>query len=370
MALLLLCTTCITPLEIETDFDGRIMVVDGFITDDFGPHEILLSRVAKFEGTTVEGSILPIDEAEVYIVDNEGVRTDLNQEVTTVKEIIPPGLFSPLRTIFRQARTGYRTPSTFRGEFGKSYTLHIITAGRTYESTPQTMPSGPEIDTVLFDYNRLPGIDDVTFESGVDVSVRWQDPAEEENYYSWNVNGIYLIETPPKVPPPVAPDPPCLYDPTDNCCSKCWIMENNSGDGLRAYLDDQTNGQEITLKVGFIQDNGLRFANQTVPEKQYYVEVEQFSVTKDAFAFNNLLQSQLEIDGDIFDPPPATVRGNIFNVNDEDEVVIGLFGVTAVRTKSAFITRDMLEDIQRWPEPCGDCRVRAGATVETPEPFR
>lgn len=188
--------------------------------------------------------------------------------------------------------------------------------------------------------------DPITFESGVDISVRWQDPVEEENFYSWNVNGIYLIDTPDKVPPPTPPDPPCLFDPADNCCAVCWIYENNSGEGKHAFVDDQTNGETITLKVGFIKDNGLRFANTTIPDKQYYVEVEQLSVTKEVFQFNRLLESQLEIDGDIFDPPPAAIIGNVTNINNPEEVVLGLFGVASIKRNSTFIKRSDLDFIQ------------------------
>ena len=58
----------------------------------------------------------------------------------------------------------------------------------------------------------------MTFESGVEVFAKRQDPADEENYYGWQVNGIYLIETPLSA----FVDPAsCLYDLDDfGCCNR------------------------------------------------------------------------------------------------------------------------------------------------------
>ncbi len=371
--MLIYYSACISPVDIDTDLKDDILVVEGFITDDFGPHEIAITRVAKFAGGIAGGTIFPVNDVEIYIVDNNGVRTELLQTDTTVKEILQP-VFSippvPQRTVFRPVKTGYRTPFDFKGVKGNTYTLHFtLFNGRTYVSTPQTIPDGPELDSVILKYKMVPSTDPVVFDSGVDVLAKWQDLAEQDNYYSWQVNGIYLIETPLNE----FLDPSrCLYDlDMSGCCNRCWITETNIIGNTLASSDINTNGQLITMKVGFIKDDGLRFANTTVDaNKQYYVELEQLSTNKEAFRFNELIQSQIEIDGDIFDPPPAEVSGNITNVNNPDEKVIGFFGAHSITRKGAFIKRSILENIQRWPHACGDCSVRNGSSIETPAVYR
>ena len=250
---------------------------------------------------------------------------------------------------------------------GNTYTLNIITFnGRIYQSTPQTILPNPEIDSVSYEYRRLPSADPVTFSTGVDVFASWQDPAETENFYSWRVNGIYKIETPLKT------GVCCLFDPSDNTsATTCFIHETNLPGNELAFSDVQSNGAAITQRVGFVSDDGLRFASRSLdPNKQYYIEVEQWALSGEAFAFTSLLSSQLEIDGDIFDPPPAEIRGNISNINDPDEIVIGFFGAYSVQKKGVFVKRDDLEFIQFNPRPCGDCRNRAGGTVTIPDVFR
>lgn len=372
-AILWLCSACISPIDIETELKDDLLVVEGFITDDFGPHEIEVTRVAKFAGGIDGGTIFPVDDIEAYIIDNNGVRTELVQTDTIQKEIlkavfaIPP---FPQRTVFRPVKTRYRTPFDFKGVRGNTYTLHFtLFNGRTYVSTPQTIPDGPQLDSVILQYKMVPSSDPVVFDSGVDVLAKWLDSGEQDNFYSWRVNGIYLIETPLTE---FVKASSCLYDLDDGgCCNKCWINESNIIGNVLAYSDVNTNGQLTTLKVGFIKDNGLRFANTAIDgDRQYYVELEQLSINKEAFQFNELIQSQIAIDGDIFDPPPAVVKGNISNVNNPDEVIIGFFGAHSISKKGKFIKRTILENIQRWPFACGDCRVRTGSSLETPLPYR
>lgn len=347
-------------------------MVDGFITTEPGPHTINLTRLSQFTGVM---GIIPVEnDAEVYIMDNEGIRTDLRQMNTIRKENFnepaagggTPTLCNP-RTLFFEVKTpGYLTPEGFRGEVGKTYTLFVRTsAGEEFVSTPQTIIPTPEIDSISFEYERLPSSDPVTFESGVGVSVTWQDPVETENFYSWQVNGIYRLETPDR------PEICCVYDVFDGGSELCWIHEKDLPGNLVALSDTRFNGSRDTRRVGFVLDDGLRFASQEVGgDRQYYVEVLQYGLSGEAFAFNRLLNSQLEIDGDIFDPPPANIMGNMSRVGDPDELVLGFFGAYSVQTASRFIKRSILEEIKPSTRPCGDCRTRRGARVEVPEPFR
>ena len=71
---------------------------------------------------------------------------------------------------------------------------------------------------------------------------------------------------------------------------------------------------------------------------------QQRSLTKSAFQFFDLLQNQLNIQGNIFDPPPAKLGTNIINLDNPDEDVIGYFGVSDVSRDSLFIEH-IFEDI-------------------------
>ncbi len=367
--LFILLSSCITRLDIEpSDFEDYL-VVEGFINNEFGPHEFRVTRVARFAGVR-EGGAITTEEAEVRIIDQNGQSVSLETRSVQRKEVfnaLPEGCV-PAATLV-QVRTNYLTPDDFRGEPGNTYTLEVITRdGRTYRSEPQTMRTTPPIESLEVVFKELPSLDPVVIPSGVEVVASWQDPPNEENHYFWRVNGIYRINTSDAG---LSGTVCCLFDPSDNGARDCWIYENNLPDNEIAFSDNRADGEMITKTVGFIEDDGLRFASSLVPpDKQYYIEVEQYAIPREAYEFNERIKTLAGIDGEIFDPPPLSVRGNLFNINDPEEIVIGYFGAYAVQKKDTFIPRSLLKFRQRYTNPCGDCRVRSGAQTQVPEPYR
>ena len=362
---LALCLSCITPVNLDPAEPEDILAVDGFITDQEGPFEIIIQLISRFAGTLDGGTERLIKDAQVFITDQNGTRIDMNIIPLIRQEVrngCPTGCCS-IASTFETESIGYRTPMGFRAVIGNSYTLNIILAnGKRYQSSAQTVVPGPEIDSLSYRFRELPTTDPIVKPSGIDVFATWEDPSETRNFYSWRVNGIYRIETPPN-------DGCCVYIPGGNG-AVCYINERNIEGNELAFSDERVQGM-VTHKVGFIQDDGLRFANRTVgDERQYYIEVEQFAIPGEAFAFNRVLASQLAISGSIFDPPPAELIGNIRNLDDPDEPVVGFFGAYSVKTMGIFVNRGDLDFIQRNPRPCGDCRVRRGARSEVPEVYR
>ena len=57
--------------------------------------------------------------------------------------------------------------------------------------------------------------------------------------------------------------------------------------------------------------------------------VTQQTITAEAFDYwsrIDLVSNQL---GSLLDPPPASVRGNIYNIDDPNEIILGYFGAIA-----------------------------------------
>lgn len=367
--LMLLCvvlyTGCISPLDQEPDDFTDYLVVEGFIDDDFGPHDLTITRISKFADVFAGGVILPID-AEVTIIDQFGVRTPVERQVVIKKEnfnVASPGCVPGTR--FVEVKTVHQTPPSFKGEVGNTYTLEIRIDDKTYQSDPVTMLPTPPIESVEVRLKQLPSLDPSVIPSGIEVIANWNDPPEERNYYQWIVNGIYPISTPPIV------GACCLYDAFDGGESECWIIENDIEGNEIAFSDTDVNGQLTSLSVGFIEDNGLRFSSVSLPaNKRYYLEVEQYSISEEAFGFFERIKTLSEISGDIFDPVAQSIRGNIYNVENNEEPVVGYFGAFSVQKKGFFVHDSTFTFRQPSKEACGDCRTRKGAQTEIPEPFR
>ena len=359
---------CISPVDIQAGSFTPSLVVEGFITDDFGPHEIRISRVAKFAGVRQGGAIRIVNNAEVQIIDDQGNSTPVRQQDIIRKEVFNGSEFGGcLPTLaFLEVKTNYLTPDNFKAEVGKSYVLEIRVDGKTYRSAPQLVLTTPEIDSLSLGFVTLPSSNDLAPRTGVEVFAAWNDPVGQD-FYSWKINGIYGINTSSQG----GIGECCLFDPTDLGATYCWIREQDIEGNIVALDDRFFEGQTAREKVGFVEDDGVRFADGRVPDsKQYYVEVEQYRFSQEAFNFFRNIDILSSIDGEIFDPPPVSIRGNIANINDSNELVVGFFGAFSVKRKGIFITKDLILDRQPFSGSCGDCRTRAGAQVEVPEVFR
>ncbi len=120
------------------------------------------------------------------------------------------------------------------------------------------------------------------------------------------------------------------------------------------------------MATGFQPPKLNGFANKTFNNK-YYFEVKQYSLTPKSYNFWRLVTSQVTGTGSIQDPPPAVIPGNIFNVDDSNEVVVGYFGASAVSKKAIFFyPKDIPFSVPQFVFP-NDCRVIENITATKPD---
>ena len=330
---LLVLMACIDPLDYSTEREEKLLVVEGFITTEPGPHTVTISLSARY-GTFADGIIQRVRSAKVNVRDSDGLITEMNE--------VQNGI--------------YQTPASFHAFPGKSYSLQIITqGGKRYFSLPEQAVSAIPIDTLFATYKRLPSSNPANFVSGAEIWTRFKDPSEERNYYMWQANGTYIINTHPENyfdRNTFAPAP-------KDCCATCWIEETYNN-GVSILSDFNLDGNTVNWPVAFIEDDGGRFM------EKYLVNVKQQSLTKEAYQFFNLLNNQLGISGNIFDPPPATIRGNILSIDDPDESTIGYFRVSDVSNYSIYVKRSVLEEHQKERVINDDCQILRNSFIFPP----
>ena len=103
--------SCITPLNIETQVEENILVVEGYISTAPGPYTIQLTTSARY-GSVFDGFIKPEPGADVWIKDDLGNTVFLIDKDYGV----------------------YETPEGFQGEVGRTYILNIETILQESES--------------------------------------------------------------------------------------------------------------------------------------------------------------------------------------------------------------------------------------------
>ena len=340
--LLLLPMSCIDPYQVDVPEGQQLLTVEGLIHTGLGPHSITLTRSDTY-GSVFEGLVRPVTGATVVVRDNEGQIIFLSEG--------------------QEARGSYFTPLGFRAESGKSYTLQIQTAdGKVYTSLPEQVESAPEIEDISIKTVTVPVEGETSPRSGVQLISEINDPADQNNFYFWRLSPIvYVLETRPDLfTPRPTPESPGRDPQPKPCCAICFRTETTGNQSLFIAQDDSFNGLTTRIPAGFIEDDGLRFVNTL------RVDLNQYAISQEAYRFLRLVKQQAEISGSIFDPPPATIRGNMISLDNPEEVVLGYFIVAGESSKRIYIDKSDLTFQQNAAIIPDDCREVAGANVDPP----
>jgi Domain of unknown function (DUF4249) len=311
-------SSCLEPYPVDNKQETERLVVEALLTNDSQMPAVRLSFTSQSESFS---NTVPVRGALVVVKDNKGL-TMLFKPLPTL-----PGLYEP-------------NDRNYRGEPGKTYRLSIkLTDGRTYESSPETMPAVVGVEKITANFEN-PVTEGRLGEVGFRVTLDVKDPKNIENYYRWTSWGLYKRKS-TGVP---------VGFGGGICCDVCWVRKDENG--INTLSDANADG-------------GL-LANRTVyfsPFYYYgrnYVEVRQLAITRGAFQFWRRYIDQLSRSGSIFDPIPAPVLGNIINTADGGDVAIGYFEVASATTKRIVIEGDALIGKINYPREFilnGDCSV-------------
>jgi hypothetical protein len=72
----------------------------------------------------------------------------------------------------------------------------------------------------------------------------------------------------------------------------------------------------------------------------YSINVKQYALTQQAYEFYEIVQKNTEQTGSFFDPQPSQISGNIKNINNPSELVIGYVSISAQAEKRIFIDQN------------------------------
>lgn len=321
LSLLILITlsSCIDEIEIPIRNEQPRLVVDGMITNERTLYTVRLFTTGNFLSSRYVPASLGVRGAKVTISD------DIGSSLTLKPVLSEPGV--------------YRSEDTsFVGQIGRSYALTVVTSdGKMFRSQPELLQPVPVIENLVAEFADIP---DRSQPSGYQVYVDTQDPAETANYYRWSAYGYVRRES---------EGLPILGGSI--CCQSCWVPVFNTD--VNIFTDTNINGNRI--------QNRLVLFTPFYVRGKHYVEVSQYSLTRDAYQFWRRLDEQQNRTGSLFDPQPAPIEGNIYNVENENELALGYFGASAISRKRLIISGDtvtMFPDYQKEFVPYGprDCR--------------
>ena len=300
---------CIKAVDIELPTIDEGITISAYLNTHKGMQEVRIQRLAPF---TTKGLNYPILDAQVWIIDNQGLRQNFKPDPT---------------------RIGYYLPvdKDFVGEAGKTYVLHVLTPNqRKIESLPQTLREVPPIkkvyrEEIIVEDSRLGPV-----VNGFKVLLDVDDPATRGDFYRWDwvhydqIPYCYQYELVSQT----GSSDPTFYGVA--CCQPCWDIVRCYLNCTNVYSDALSNGKTIT-----------RHPINRIPycPRDYYIEIQQRSISKEAYNYWRTVDQLTRNNGSLFDTPPSTIRGNLTCVSDSSQAVYGLFEVSDLEEGGFFISR-------------------------------
>lgn len=287
----LIATGCVKEVTLNIRNPKPTLVVEGLLLTDSTPCKVTLSYSGAFNKN---GGQLQdfINGATVYL-------KEIESEDSVQLVNIDNGAYveAPNSKIFAKP--------------GNSYSLSIqLLDGSVYASIPEKIVPVPKdfmIDSIGVGVPYK--LDDLY---GADISIETTDPADQTNYYRWITAQDYI--------PRKATGFPC--NSSENCEMYCY--QSYTDRTINILSDALINGKQIKYQPTIVSPYYWY--------GRHYVELKQLSLTKEAYQFWKLFQEQTTRTGSILDPLPSPVNGNIYNVNDPNELALGFFEASDVAT--------------------------------------
>ena len=322
---------CTEPTSPEFEFESGLIYVDAFISDIPGSSFV-----------TIAESVFEFDFFRNEFIENAQV---VLRDVATGREI-------PLM----EEGESYIPPSDFTVTPGEVWELHIVLEdGRQYQSLPEAVSNPVPIDELEASYNPelVFDIEEDSFVPGHAITVTFDDPPEEDNFYFWRFRSFERLVICAVCENGVYREGQCLSfdqyrsrfglninesaaDPqyTYTCASDCWQIRFN--ETIEIFSDEFSNGTA---------GNRLAVADVLLYTKNdILVELQQYALTAEGHRYFRILKDIVDNNGNFNAPPPAALLGNMFNPNDSNEFVLGRFTVALAASASIFIDRTNIQE--------------------------
>jgi len=314
-------SSCIDIVEAEYNYQDDVLFIDAYALTEPGTSNVNIGK-SFWDGINYSVNFIP--NAKVHLENiNTGSIVDFVADESEV----------------------YVCPPDFAVEKGEVWKLYIeLEDGRKIESREEAVIEAIPIDEIKSDYSAEATFDDFRgkFVPGHRISIDWQDPAGEENYYLWKYRTfepLFVCKT-------------CIDSRFRN--GECVPLPNPWGPAYYNYLCDpvcwQIKYEEKTIIFEDRLSNGALINDYEIVTLPFYrradilIEVQQLSLNKSTYDYFKIINDQVSANGGLNAPPPAPLLGNLFNPNDPSEIVLGQFTTAGVSTKSVFIDRSTIQE--------------------------
>ncbi|MDN3550520.1 DUF4249 domain-containing protein [Mucilaginibacter aquaedulcis] len=294
--------------------DNHYLVVEGVINSGNDSTMVSLSRTVKLsEGVGTQA----VSNFSVIVEDAQGNNYTLKSEGNGKYDIGPMNL----------------DPS-------KKYRLHLKDpAGKEYASDYVEVRQNPSIDSIGFSPKN----------GDLQLYVNTHNSTNNTRYYRWDYSEAWKFQS--KYQSNFIVDAPTKS-----------IRPRREGEDIHVCFGSDNSSNIILASSEKLAEDiisqGPITTIQSTSEKigiRYTILLKQYALTKDGYQFWESLRKNTEQLGSIFDAQPTQLQGNIHNLKDPAEPVIGYISVTNVQSKRVYINKSQLPKDWNleYPYDCG-----------------
>ena len=257
------------------------------------------------------GRYIPEENAQISISDNTGSIYDIYED-------------NPGR---------YLASPNFKAVTGRMYQLHIQTAdGKQFESDSVFLRETPPIDSVFFRYEERVAAEGQDNYHGAQIYVTTHDSNNNTWFYRWDFKETWELST--KYNSLQIWDDGMVIDREDQIYH-CW--KNNESTNILVATSKN-------LSEDIISEFPVIYASNATDKlrTKYSIILKQYALSEKSFNYWKEMEKINENLGTLFDPLPSTVKGNIYNINDENDIVLGYLDASSVQEKRIFILKGEL----------------------------
>ncbi|MDR3695546.1 DUF4249 domain-containing protein [Mucilaginibacter sp.] len=258
----------------------------------------------------------------------------LSHTVNLASKITLSPVSGAVLTIESDQKAIYALTETGKGSYAiggltldnsRKYRLRIKTADDEYLSAFVPVVNAPPVDTVGFNVES----------KGIQISVGTHDPLNNTQYYRWDYQETWVFHSYYQSGYVSNGDTVAERVFPANEVYNCWGNDTSSTIIL---------GSSAKLSQNIITNNPLTFVSSTSEKlgTKYSIIVREYALTADAYNFWQILKTNTEQLGSIFDAQPSQINGNIHSAKNPSEAVIGYVSAGTVTRKRIFITDQQL----------------------------